>query len=1077
VSECPSCSTQNSSDARFCSNCGTSLATRVSVHERRVVTALFADLAHSTGLGEQLDPEVMRGIVGRFFELARDQVERRGGTVEKFSGDAVMAIYGLPAAHEDDPERAVRSALAIRQGMADLSADAQARHGTTIQARIGIETGEVVVGDPFGGATQATGDTLNVAARLEQLAQPDEIVLGPTAYAQLRDMVVAEPLGELSLRGRQAAAKAWRVLSIADEVGRPRGVPGLEAPLTGRDEELALLLEAARRARGERKAVLFTLLGVPGVGKSRLVREATARMVDDGWSVVRGRCLPYGEGITYWPVAEMLRSLAGIRADMSADDALAHLAQLMPASDVAEPLASALGLGAADEAGDAAGDREIAWGFRRLLEHLAGAGPQVLIFEDIHWAEPPLLDLIEYLATWVREKPLLLICPARPELLDRRQAWGSGRMEATRISLESLSDEESRALLAGLLDIDDLPADLRRRVLERAEGNPLFVEEMVRLLIEEGVIEKRGDRWVASAGAAGVRVPESVEALLRARLDTLPAAERSVLQSASVIGRVFQQSAVAAVSPPVVEGEWSGRGSPATAIERHLEEAVLRDLIIEERSPETDRTFRFRHVLIRDVAYGTLPKAHRARLHGLVADWLREWAGKRVDEFIEIEAHHLEQAVQLRRELDGQVDAALRARAVESLAAAARKALARDDPRALQGFAERALALDPEAGMARLELRALVVDALRMTDQFRAAAELGAAVEQEAAAIGRRDIEGRAILAQAGNIWLGLDSRDAPAAWHQLGRARDLLSEAGDDFYLNHTLELLGFRGWWLGDFDDAYTVWSEEREIARTNGWTSREADAVLRLSMIAGNWGELDRRRELLDEAARLAERGTSLLTRAKVKRARGGLFARGGPVDEGERLLLEVLPELDELGDTSERETAYSYLGEIELWRDRPSQALDYFSRARELVAEHAGRLPEAERHMAQALLALGEVEEAERLAEHAVEVTGKDDWATVASTRAVLGLVREAQGRVEQAEGLLRDACAIAGGTDFNPWEDELSLAEFLLRTGRLDEGREWLVRARANAARYGEESPVVAFVERRGAQAEAAGSRR
>ena len=346
---CPRCGTPNAEGSRFCNNCGTSLVSRVAVQERRVVTALFADLARSTGLGERLDPELMRALVGDFFEMASREIQSRGGTVEKFSGDAVMAAFGIPQAHEDDPERAVRAAMAIRDGLAQMSAAARDRHGITLDARFGIESGEVVVGDPFGGATMATGDAMNLAARLEQQAQPSEIVVGETAWESLRDLVEAEPLGALNVRGHEAPIAGWRVTGIGSEVGRPRGVPGLQAPLTGRDEELALLLDAADRADREKKAVLFTILGVPGVGKSRLVRETTARLGDRGWAVFRGRCLPYGDGITYWPVAEIIRSLAEIDLDTDQETAARRLREISPDQDVGDRLALALGLTAAAE--------------------------------------------------------------------------------------------------------------------------------------------------------------------------------------------------------------------------------------------------------------------------------------------------------------------------------------------------------------------------------------------------------------------------------------------------------------------------------------------------------------------------------------------------------------------------------------------------------------------------------------------------------------------------------------------------------------------------------------------------------
>ncbi len=1059
---CPSCSAQNAEGARFCSNCGANLVTRVAAQDRRVVTALFADLARSTSLGERLDPEVVRGIVGQFFELARREVEARGGTVEKFSGDAVMAVFGVPTAHEDDPERAVRTAVAIRDGVAALSAATLERHGVAVQARIGIESGEVVVGDPFGGATMATGDAMNVAARLEQLAEPGEIVVGASAWDAVRDMVHGEPLGEQQLRGHEATLAGWRVLSVSEDVGRPRGVPGLQAPLTGRDEELALLLDAARRAEHERKAVLFTILGVPGVGKSRLVREATAQLEAGGWSVVRGRCLPYGEGITYWPVAEMLRQLADIESETTAADARARLAALGPEEGVAETLSLALGTADAEQGAHAAADREIAWAFRRLVEHLcASRGPQVLVFEDIHWAEPQLLDLIEYLVTWARESPLLVIAPARQELLDNRPGWGSGRMEASRIQLEPLSEAESRALLAALLTVEDLPADLRQRVLDRAEGNPLFVEEVVRMLIEEGIVERRDGRWFARREAAEVRVPDTVEALIRARLDTLPAPERAVIQAAAVVGRVFQHSAVAALAP--------GPGTGAR-VEEHLEDAILRDLITEERSPEPDRTFRFRHVLIRDVAYTTLPKARRADLHAQVAGWLREWARERIDEFVEIEAYHLEQAVLLRRELEGRADPADVERAADALLASGHKALSRDDARASLGFAERGLALDPPAGERRLELAWLRVEALRRLGEWRRAGELGAGVVDQAAALGRKDIEGRAMLATAGDLWISLSSADAAGAVAQLERARALLAAAGDAYYLTVVLEFLGFGGWWLGNLDRSERIWREMAHVAREHRLVAREAEAHVLLAGAMAQRGKPDDRRQLLERGRELAEQSRSRLTRARIDRAFGGFLIVSVSEEEGEAILAQVIPIFEEFGEREELHTAYLYLGDARRRHGRLAEALENYRSGLEPILGHVGYRPEVERRIAHALLEQGDVEQAAEYAERAVSMVGRDDVATIASTRMVLGLVREAQGRHEEAEALLRDAAATIEPTDYSGWEEDLSLAEFLFRRGRTDEAETWLARAREGAAKFGADSPIVAFVERRAAGA-------
>ncbi|HYI22970.1 MAG TPA: AAA family ATPase, partial [Candidatus Limnocylindrales bacterium] len=991
--DCPRCSTPNAEGSRFCNNCGASLVTRVGVHERRIVTALFADLARSTSMGERLDPEVVRGVVGDFFELARVEIERRGGTVEKFSGDAVMAVFGLPQAHEDDPERAVRAALAIRDGLATLAGAALERHGITVQARIGIESGEVVVGDPFGGATMATGDAMNLAARLEQQADPGEVVVGEQAWDAVRDLVTAEALGELELRGHEAALKGWRVGSVATEVGRPRGVPGLQSPLTGRDEELTMLLDAADRAERERKAVLFTVIGVPGLGKSRLVRETADRLEQRGWSVVKGRCLPYGDGITYWPVQEMVRELAGIDADLSSEASQARLSAVAPDAEVADRLGLMLGREAdSGEQPAGGGDREIAFAFRRLLEHAAAThGPMMLVFEDIHWAEPPLLDLIEHLVTWTRDVPLLVACPARPELIDVRPAWGSGRMEASRIMLEPLTEDESRALLGALLAVDDLPAELRQRVLDRAEGNPLFVEEVVRMLIEEGLVERRNDRWVALPEAAEVRVPDSVEALIRARLDTLPTPERATLQAAAVVGRIFQRSAVAAIAP----------GTDPNPLQQHLEDAILRDLITDERSAD-EPTFRFRHILIRDVAYATLPKARRAELHRGVAEWLRAWAGDRIDEFVEIEAYHLEQSVQLVAELEGAVDTEPRERAAGAMLKAGRRALGRDDFRAARSFAERALALDLEAVDTRLDAEALLIEALFQMSEFAQAADRAAVLEPAAEAAGRKDLQAHAVFVMAREIWLRLGTADADAARLEIERARQLAIEGGDDITLARALEYLGHSGYWVGDFDTALRWWDQLRAHYIRLNQTSREAEVLVLMARIYSQRVDPQKQRELLAEARELAAQGPSRLARARVERAYGSALILAGSWDEADEVLGPLAGTLEELGDLVEAYAAEVFMGDMDFSRRRLDEALAHYERALPFVMEHAGYRPEVERRFALLCLERGDVEAAERHAEEAVGMVVPDDMFTLASTRTDLGVVRERQGRLEEAE---------------------------------------------------------------------------
>ena len=709
-----------------------------------------------------------------------------------------------------------------------------------------------------------------------------------------------------------------------------------------------------------------------------------------------------------------------------------------------------------------AGAKDIAYAFRRLIESVAATTPLVLIFEDIHWAEPPLLDLIEYLATWTREAPVLIVCPSRPELLDTRPAWGSGRMEASRISLEPLTEEESRSLLGALLTVEDLPAELRQRVLDRAEGNPLYVEEVVRLLIEEGVVEQRNGHWYATQAAANVRVPDSVEALIRARLDTLPAPERVLLQAGAVVGRVFQRSAVASIAPP---------DQVPPPLETHLEDAILRDIITEERAPD-EPTFRFRHILIRDVAYNTLPKARRAELHAGVARWLRDWAGPRIDELIEIEAYHLEQAVKLRREVGEPVAAADVDAGAAALLASADKAQRRDDYRAQRTFALRGLELDPANADTRLELRLLAAEAVGHLGEYSRSGTLVESLAEDAAAAGRPDIEGRALFTKAISSWINPESANAAAALADLRLARVLLTEAEDWDYLAQAVEYLGYEGWWYGDMGLAAERWREMAQIAHDHGLIDRETQAIIHLSQIESLLGRPDRRRQRLEEARALAEHGANRLTRARLLRQLGMVVSVNDSEEEGRRFLREAAAALDELGDTEELASAIQFEGDSWYRVGELAKAMELYRRVAPLLAEHMGYLPEVERRMAHALLDMGDIGEAETMALQAVAHTVDDDWATVASSGKTLGLVRAAQGRNDEAEKLLRDAIATIADREFPADEEYLALAGFLYRTGRPAEGAEWLAKFRVTLGAFAPEAPWRKWAEAQARAAEA-----
>ena len=485
--DCPACGHENPDGFRFCGSCGAELAGEpaASREVRKTVTVLFCDLAGYTRSGERLDPEALRRVQSRYFDEARAALERHGGTVEKFIGDAVMAVFGVPQVHEDDALRALRAALELREVVSALE----------LEARIGVNTGEVVTGP---GDALVTGDAVNVAARLEQAASPGEILIGEQTLLLTRGAVEAETIEPLELKGKTELVTAFRVVS---STGAPAIERRMDAPLVGRAPELELLRESYAKAVSERACRLVTVTASPGVGKSRLALEL-AGSVETEATVLTGHCLPYGEGITYWPLIEILRAA---RAEDELDAALA-----------------------------APGAEETFLLIRKLLERLARERPLVLIVDDIHWAEPTLLDLLEHLTDWTRDAPILLLCLARPDLVDKRPAWGGGRENADVLKLQPLSDSESDQLIETLLGGSSLADDARERVHAAAEGNPLFVEQLLAMLAEGGSPE---------------HVPPTLQALLTARLDVLPADELELVERASVVGLEFEWDSLAALSP------------------------------------------------------------------------------------------------------------------------------------------------------------------------------------------------------------------------------------------------------------------------------------------------------------------------------------------------------------------------------------------------------------------------------------------------------------------------------------------------------------------------------------------------
>jgi class 3 adenylate cyclase/tetratricopeptide (TPR) repeat protein len=617
---CPSCSRENPDDANFCANCATPLRAEHGRKERKVVTVVFCDLVGFTGRAESMDPEDVRALLTPYHARLRTELERFGGTVEKFIGDAVVAVFGAPAAHEDDPERAVLAALAIRDW---------AREQREIEVRIAVNTGEALVSlgvDPARGEGMVAGDVINTAARIQTAAPVNGILVGEQTYRATRDAIVYADHDPLAAKGK---AEPVAVREAVDAHARD-GVdvePQPRAKFVGRERELALLREAFARARDEREPQFVTLVAVPGAGKSRLVYELS-RIVDADPELVcwrQGRCLPYGEGVSFWALAEIVKAETGILESDTPDAATAKLTasvgNLLPPGDagwVERRLRPLVGLGEKDRAHGAREEAFPAW--RRFLEAIAERGTSVLVVEDLHWADEGLLDFLDELAEWTSGLPLLIVGTARPELLAQRPGWGGGKTNAVTLSLPPLSEHDTARLVQNLLERTVLEADVQRALLDRAGGNPLYAEEFARMLVERGQGE--------------LAIPETVQGIIAARLDGLEPAAKRLLQDASVLGAVFWTGAVADL------GEIERPDA-----ERTLRELERREFVRRERrsTVEAETEYAFRHVLVRDVAYGQIPRAERSDRHRRAAEWIASLG--RPDDHAELLAHHYLEAI------------------------------------------------------------------------------------------------------------------------------------------------------------------------------------------------------------------------------------------------------------------------------------------------------------------------------------------------------------------------------------------------------------------------------------------------
>ena len=960
--------------------------------ERKLATVLFVDLVDSTALVTGTDPEVVRRRVQTFFDRVSHCVITHGGIVEKFAGDAVMAAFGIPQAHEDDAERAVRAGLAILEAVDELE----------LVARVGIESGEVVADD--GEATFATGEAVTLAARLEQAAEPGQLLLGPGAHRLTLGRIEVEDVGPVQVKGIPEPVWAWRAVGTNGHGGRQRSV---QAPLVGREAELDLLGNTYERAVRDRRAHLFTIYGEPGVGKSRLAREFTESL--EGATVLSGRSLPYGEGVTYWPLAEMVKCAAGIADDDPLEVAIEKLRAFCEDEAVADLLGLASGVLEAVLA--MRGQQEIAWAAREWAQRLAEEQPLVLVFEDIHWAEEPLLELIEHLATWVREAPLQLVSLARPELLDIRPGWGGGRVRATAIELEALPREESEELVEALLDGAELSERARRELLDKTEGNPLYVEETMRMLAEEGV-------------ESVDRIPDTLQALIAARIDRLPAQAKTALQRAAVIGRVFWRAAVERLSPDF------------DSVEEPLDDLLLRDFILDEprSSIRGEPAYRFKHVLIREVAHSMLSKSARAELHAAFATWLKERTG---DELLEIRAFHLDRAAALTAELNGSAPVELEREAAEALAEAGLRAFAREANRTARQLFVRSVELEPT-----LRRRYLAASAAHKLSDLPAVSRELEQVLEAAVEEGDAWTEGRALVMLAETAVLR--NADVEHAEELIEEALEVL-EPEDLVGRFQALEVQSTIAWARGDLSKQETVVRESLELARKAGRKDFESHAADTLASVYIARLELDRAAPLIEQALLLAEESGSAEARGQALRYAGQLYLQQRDLDAAEAALEAAREYLAEAGAAWSVGRTLMYAGWVARHKGDLARAERLLRESIRVLAPLEDRvsLCESQRTLAEVLVDEGRVDEAERYALAARETVGAQDVTSLSTTTMALGVVRAAQGRDDEAEELLREAYRIAGATEFRRHHVEAleELARFLRDRGRDDEAAE------------------------------------
>ncbi len=1005
---CPRCGDANPDRAKFCLTCGTALAVVSGREARKTVTLLFSDMVGSTELGDRLDPEFIRRVMSRYFEVMEGVLHRHGGTVEKFVGDAIMAVFGIPDVHDDDALRALRAANEMRERLQSLNEELESEWGVRLRIRIGVNTGEVVAGDPSRGQAFVSGDAVNVAARLEQAAAPDEILVGERTWRLGAEAIEAAPVAALTLKGKPEPMPAWRLVGVSyGGVGLRRRS---NAPFVGRKEEIEQLGGAFERATRDHKCVLATIVGPPGIGKSRLAEELTL-LAGQRARVVTGRCLPYGDGITYWPLAEIV-------SDVGGGDLHAAVAKVVGenASVVYERLAAAIGSG--DSPGSAA---DIAWAFRKLFEGLARERPLIVVIDDLHWASSTLLDLLEYIVGFASGASILLVCLARADLFEARPSWSVPRQNALLVSLQPISESDAGTLIEALVP-PDLAPEARARVAQAAEGNPLFIEQLLALNAD------------ATFGNGSVVVPPTIQALLAARIDRLDATDREVIERASIEGRSFHRGAVVELFE---EGARGGVGTSLLSLAR-------KEFIQSDESLFTgDDGFRFGHILIRDAAYEAVPKLLRAELHERFATWLERMVGGRDTEYEEILGYHLEQAHRYQVELGHGAEARRLAElAGQRLASAGIRASGREDIPAAINLLTRAAGLLPLDDLRRLDLLPELGIALTEAGELAKAELTLEEAEKRAEGTGNEIAVWRAKIAHLGlPTWTGAVASDQAIARAEAAVAA--CSRLGDELGLARSWHLLGLQRMW-GTGNSAAADVAFRQALTHARRAAARREESVTLQWTIINSWFGATAASEGIQRCHDVLQRSNARSVEAVARAELGCFLAMTGSFDEAWTSFARGRDVLQDLGRQLNVAGMSQEFFDIAMLAGDPASAeqhLRWACDALERMGEK-GFLTTRLGCLAEAIYAQGRFAEAEQLSER-VEAMAAHDPSDVDPQfrwRAVRAKVLARRGEYPAAETLAHESVSLIAHTDWLNQRAHLQmdLAEVLQRAGRGDE---------------------------------------